>query len=268
MLLAILVPACSPERGEVLSGDDDRAVVIGPSLVELFHEGGILGRVAAVDDFTEWPPEAGDLPRVGGYLDPSPEAIASLSATSIHSVGGSPRLAEISRNLGIPFHHYSFDTLDDVMDACASLETLYPEASFDPFRERLERVFRENTVEGGGKACLVVFHGDDGRFTLAGHGTFYEDLLQGIGCTLAAPSTGTYPDVSVEGILRLSPDALIFLAPGVDDPSGLLDGQRDFWDARGFPGERVFVLEGDYMLIPGARLPEIAERLSNCLNFH
>lgn len=266
MLLSILIPACSPERGAETAGGDGRAVVIGPSLVELFFEGGIMDRVAAVDDYTLWPPEAAGLPRIGGYLDPSPEAIASLSATSIHSVGNSPRLAEISRNLGIPYHHYNFDTLDDVMAVCDSLEALYPDASFDPFRERLDRAFLENTVEGGGTAALVVFHGEDGRFTLAGRGTFYEDLLHGIGCSLAAPSTGTYPDVSVEGILMLCPDVLIFLAPELDDPSGLLDEQGDFWEARGFPRERVFVLEGDCMMIPGARLPEMAERLSACLN--
>lgn len=268
VLLAALIPACSPEGGAGVPAGDGRAVVIGPSLVELFHEGGILDRVVAVDDYTLWPSEAGGLPRIGGYLDPSPEAVASLSATSIHSVGNSPRLAELARNLGIPYHHYSFDRLDDVMASCESLEALYPEASFDPFRERLERVFLENRVEEGGTASLVVFHSDDGRFTLAGAGTFYEDLLLGIGCSLAAPSTGTYPDVSVEGILRLAPDALIFLAPDETDTTGLLEAQREFWEARGFPGERVFVLGGDFMLIPGARLPEIAEGLSACLNFH
>lgn len=227
-----------------------------------------MDRVAAVDDYTLWPPEAGDLPRIGGYLDPSPETVASLSATSIHSVGNSPRLEELADNLGIPYHHYSFDTLDDVMASCGSLEALYPEASFDPFRERLDRVFRENWVEGGGTALLVVFHSDDGRFTLAGAGTFFEDLLRGLGCSLAAPSAGTYPDVSVEGILRLAPDALIFLAPDETDTLGLLEAQKDFWEARGFPRERVFVLGGDFMLIPGARLPEIAERLSACLSSH
>jgi len=226
----------------------------------------MMARVAAVDDYTLWPPEACSLPRIGGYLDPSPEAVASLSATSIHSVGNSPRLAELSQNLGIPYHHYSFDTLDDVMASCESLEALYPEASFDPFRERLRSAFEESTVEGGGTASVVVFHSDDGRFTLAGHGTFYEDLLRGIGCSLSAPSAGTYPDVSVEGILRLDPGALIFLAPDEADPLGLLEARRDFWEDRGFPRERVFVLEGGFMLIPGARLPEIAERLSDCLN--
>jgi iron complex transport system substrate-binding protein len=228
----------------------------------------MMDRVVAVDDYTLWPPEAGDLPRIGGYLDPSPEAVASLSATSIHSVGNSPRLEELADNLGIPYHHYSFDTLDDVMASCESLEALYPEASFDPFRERLDRVFRQNRVEDGGTASLVVFHSDDGRFTLAGAGTFFEDLLRGLGCSLAAPSAGTYPDVSVEGILRLDPDALIFLAPDETDTLGLLEAQKDFWEARGFPRERVFVLGGDFMLIPGARLPKIAERLSACLSSH
>ncbi len=262
--ILILSHGCTPEKA--VPGGDGRAVVFGPSLVELFYAGGLWERVAAVDDFTKWPPGADTLPRVGGYLDPSPEAVAALSATSLHSVGNSPRLAELARNTGIPYHSYCFDTLDDVYAACGSLEAMYPEASFDQFREELSQAFIENRVENGGSAALVIYNSDDGRYTLAGRGTFYEDLLEGIGCTISAPAAGTYPDVSVEGILLLDPDALIFLAPDEADPGALLQRQKDFWEERGFPPGRVFLLEDDFMLIPGARLPEITERLSFCLS--
>lgn len=260
----LLSLGCSREPGP--AGDDTRAVVFGPSLAELFHVGGLWHRVAAVDDYTLWPPGVDTLPKVGGYLDPSPEAIIALHGTSLHSVGGNPRLMELAAHAGIPFHQYGFDTLEDVLASCRSLEELYPEACFDGFRESLARVFRERRVPGGGRAALVIFQSDDGRYTLAGRGTFYDDLLRELGCSLAAPDAGTYPDVSVEGILHLNPDAIVFLAPEAADPRGLLERQRRFWEARGFSPARVFVLEEDFMLIPGARLPEIAERLANCLN--
>lgn len=260
----ILSAGCAPQPGVPV--DDSRAVVFGPSLTELFHAGGIWHRVAAVDDYSNWPPGVDTLPRVGGYLDPSPEAIIALGATSLHSVGGNPRLSELAAHAGIPFHRYSFDTLDDVLASCDSLEALYPEASFDGFRERLAGAFRSGRVTGGGSAALVVHQSDDGRYTLAGRGTFYEDILRELGCTVAAPRTGTYPDVSVEGILHLGPGAIVFLAPEEADPGGLLERQRLFWEARGFPPEKVFVLSDDFILVPGARLPEIAERLADCLN--
>jgi len=258
-----LIPGCGAEAP--VSREDVRAAVFGPSLAELFHEGGVWSRVAGVDTFTEWPPGADTLPRLGGYLDPSPEAVAALSPTSIHSVGDSGRLRELAGRLGIPYHSYRFDDLGDVLAVCDSLEALYPEASFDRFRERLEGVFAREPGREPRSAALVVYMSHDGRFTLAGSGTFYQELLEGMGCTLAAPESGTYPDVSVEGILMLYPDALIFLAPDHPDPSGLLQSQRDFWGARGYPPERVFVLDDDFVLIPGARLPEIAERLESCL---
>jgi len=262
----LVLTSCSPEPAA--AGEDSRAVVFGPSLAEMFHEGGAWSRVAAVDAYTNWPAGVESLPRVGGYLDPSPEAIAALGATSIHSVGWNLRLSELAAQLGIPYHSYSFDTLEDVFAACDSLENRYPEVSFTAFRNRLDRVFRDHRGQSGGSAALVVFHGHDGRFTLAGKGTFYQGLLEGIGCSIAAPETGTYPDVSVEGILHLNPDALVFLAPDQEYPDELLARQRAFWEARGFPPERVFVLSDDFMLIPGARLPDIGERLALCLSFH
>jgi ABC-type Fe3+-hydroxamate transport system substrate-binding protein len=260
----ILISGCGTDRPA--PEGDTRAAVFGPSLAELFMEGGVWNRVAGVDSFTEWPPGADTLPRLGGYLDPSPEAVAALSPTSIHSVGDSGRLRELAEQMGIPYHSYSFDRLDDVLAVCDSLEALYPEASFDGFRERLGGVFARGEGRSRGSAALVVYMSDDGRFTLAGGGTFYNDLMLGMGFTLAAPESGTYPDVSVEGILLLNPDALIYLAPDHPDPGGLLRSQREFWGARGFPPEKVFLLDDDFILIPGARLPEIAERLESCLN--
>ncbi len=85
VLSAILFCSCSDINNSSL--EDNRFVVLGPSLVELMYASGLGARIAGVDRYSDWPEETWDLPQVGGYIDPSLEQIVSLDPTSIHVSG-------------------------------------------------------------------------------------------------------------------------------------------------------------------------------------
>jgi ABC-type Fe3+-hydroxamate transport system substrate-binding protein len=272
-MTALCLVSCGPGGGSTdgtpdLSGSDTALVVMGPSLVELFFHSGEGWRVAGVDRYTLWPPEADSLPEVGGYLDASYESIAALDPTSLHTVGESPDLAEIAAELGIPYHGYSFDTLEDVFQAARRIEELYgtPETGFGD--ELLATLDSLRVVVGGSApgVMLVVFHQTgSGTMTLAGRDTFLGDLVAAMGCSLSAPAHGTYPSVSVEGVLDLSPERIVCLYPDAPDTQSVREMELEFWSRFGYGPDRVRVLFQDYLLIPGARLGMTAERISECL---
>jgi iron complex transport system substrate-binding protein len=268
--IAVLLSACSEGGHPVPCGGeaDTSAVVLGPSLVEVFFDIGIGWRVSGVDSFTGWPPEAAALPRVGGYLDASYEAIAALGPTSVHSVGYSPDIEHMAAELGIPYYGYSFDTLDDVFDSVTRLESLYG-VEGDRFRSGLLSELdslRESLGGASRSVLLVIYHqAGSGTMTLAGRGTFLEDLVEAMGCSLAAPDQGTYPSVSVEGVLDLSPDRIVCLFPGAPDREASERLEREFWSGFGYDSGMVSVLAEDYLLVPGPRMALTAARISECL---
>ncbi|MBD3278216.1 MAG: ABC transporter substrate-binding protein, partial [Candidatus Aegiribacteria sp.] len=238
MILALCCGGGSGERCE-----DRRFVVLGPSLVELMFVSGLGDRIAGVDRFSSWPQEAESIPSVGGYMDPSLETIASLEPTSLHMVGESAQLREFCRETGIPFYTYRFDNLQEIYQSLDSLDSRYGTGAGD-FKAEIETTLDSLRRELAGHVPLsvmvVVYHETgSGSMTLAGDMTFFADLLRSMGCTPAAPSTGSWPMVSAEGALELDPDHIICLYPGIEDTASAVSSEEEYWGALGFGEDRV-----------------------------
>jgi len=233
------------------------AVVFGPSITELAFEGGAGDEIRGVDRFSTWPRAACTLPQVGGYLDPSAEAVAAISPAMIISVGHSASIEQIADASGASYHPLSFDRLEDVRSSCDSLERLVG-ARLEPFLSRLDattdsiRTSREGPPPS---ASVAVWHQPgDGSVTLAGRETWLGDLCTEAGIEVLAPD-GAYPVVSVEGVLALDPDYLILLNPGDPaDPEASEASELAFWEGYGLGPGRVRCAFGEHLTIPGARL--------------
>ena len=243
---------------------DTAVVIFGPSLTELFFISGTWDRVVGVDRFSSWPPEAAEKAVIGDFLYPSLEMITALGATSIHVVGRNQTLADLAERLAIPYYEYSFDRLSDIYQSCSKLESLYPDAKLDGFQGEIEYTMDSLSVQfadDSPEIMLVIYLEGDGSISLAGRNTFFSDIVTGIGCVLSAPDTGTYPSVSVEGILSLNPDFVIILDPYSNGQTAL-----DNWRENGLDDSNVVVLSEDYVLVPGARLKELIIGIAQCLN--
>ncbi len=256
--------ACSCRGGAPQGETGPRLAVFGPSLVELACEGGIGHLVCGVDRYTTWPSELDSLPRLGGYLDPSTEALVMLRPTDVMSVGRNPDLSALCTLIGAEYHSFSFDTFEDVMAAADSLEAGWG-ADLSGYRADLETTMdsiRTSIGAPGPSVVVVVWHETgDGMMTLAGHGTWYEGLCERIGLDLLAPEAGSYPAVSVEGVVCLSPDYILHLFPGMAaDSADIAASEREFWSRAAFPGEHVLFAFEDFIMIPGSRLALIARR--------
>jgi len=258
----LLAVGCGPAGRH---DDDSRLVLFGPSLTETLFASGAGGLVVGVDRYSNWPPEADTLPEVGGYLDPNLEMVASLGPTSIHSVGSSPKLADLAETLGVPYRSWSFDTLEDALEAMAALDSIYGRglgtaAGLEDVLDSLRRSTPPATL------ALVVSHvPGSGSLTLAGGGTFLGGLVEAIGCTPAAPGGVAYPRVSLEGMLGMDPDLIVYLAPDRPQPSSYTAEVVDLWAGMGIDASRVHVLTGGYLLVPGPRMGRTARRISECV---
>ena len=251
------------------NSDDTRFIVLGPSLVEIMFVTGLGSRIVAVDRYSEWPPVVQELPSVGGYVDPSLERISSLAPTSIHVSGNSPVLHELAEVLDIPCYSYRFDTLEDVFAVLDSLDARYG-ADAKKYKNELEvrldslQYLMGNTFP---VSCMIVVYHEPGSssMTIAGRNTFFADLLSAMNCGIAAPSAGAWPMISAEGVLEMAPDHIICLYPGRTDTTAVIILENDFWVDLGFQTSSIHCLFESYIMIPGGRLINIAERICSCL---
>ncbi len=264
---AIFACCCSSVNDKSL--EDNRFVVLGPSLVELMYASDLGERIVGVDRYSDWPEETGDLPQVGGYTDPSLEQIASLNPTSIHISGESPVLRELAATLGIPYYSYRFDTLEDVFSSLDSLDARYGAEAAD-FRGELQAKLDSLALAMESvaplSAMIVIYHERGASsMTIAGRSTFFADLLSSVNCEISAPGTGSWPMISAEGVIDLSPDHIICLYPGRTDTVEITASEEDYWAGLGFESGRVHALFEPYIMIPGGRIDMIAERICSCM---
>ena len=108
--------ACHRSDGAVRPDAGVRIVSLSPSTTEALYAVGAGGQLVGRSRFCNRPPEVLALPEVGGYADPSLEAILGLAPTLVIGARG-PAGASISAQLearGVQTSFPSTETWDDV----------------------------------------------------------------------------------------------------------------------------------------------------------
>jgi len=134
-----------------------------------------------------------------------------------------------------------------------------------------------NVVEPAARprAVVVVGHqvGDDVVRSVwaAGNDTFYDGVLRIAGGENAVTGgLARYPELSREGLASLDPDVVIDVIAGLEDRHLDLEEVRTRWmrltELRAVREQRISVLAGDQMVVPGPRLPEMVEAVARALH--
>ena len=248
--------------------EPSRIVCASPAVAEIVFALGAGDRVAAVADFTDWPPEAAEKPRIGGALSPSRERILALQADLILSQGRSEALAALAREHRIAFFSLPLDTLSDVRAAIAGC------AARLNAEERGRRLLRE--FDAGLAALprrepvpvlIALGHspGDLSGLMTTGAGTFLHDIVElAGGRNVFADVSLPWPRISRESLLRRAPALVLDLQAVALDDTRRAALAAD-WQRLGFAPGQVRILEEDFLLRPGPRAPLAAARIADAI---
>jgi len=254
-----------------------RIVSLVPAITEMLFATGAGPQVVAVSSYDEFPPEVKALPRVGALLDPDTERILALRPdlvivygsqselekqlersghrTFSYRHGGVPTTLNTIRELGVATGHRA-----EADKLASSLQS-----RLDAVRDRVKGRKQPRTV--------LVFERQPGtlREVYASGGVgFLNDML-----TIAGGSN-VFADVSresvqpsVETILARAPDVILEVRA-----SGLIEKttspERDAWSSLSsvpaVRNQRVHLLTGDYLVVPGPRLAAATEAFARALH--
>lgn len=266
-----------------------RIVTVAPSVTELVFALGGGDRVVGVSRYDDHPPEARALPKVGGFLDPSAEAILALKPELVIAAPSSSNRGVLDRiaALGVPVLVVPGNGLSDLFHALEAIGPVLGAPGAKKSAELVQHLRRElealrASVHGRSKP-RVAFVYDRNPLVLAGPGSFADTLLVLLGAENVVRTKVEYPSYSREQLLLDRPDVVIDASlihwldtattarPGVlqplvlevDDPLG---GYWAKW--RSLPAVesgRVYGVIGTALLRPAPRLigamRELASRL-------
>jgi len=199
-----------------------RIVSLAPSVTEILFDLGTGDRIVAVTDFCDYPAEARRKPRIGGFANPSLEAIvAARPDLVIMTEEGNPvEIYKRLQKLGIKTYIFRARRLAELPQGMRDLGGALGIAGVAAKRaaavenQLADLAKKAKASAQGGKARKALFVIHPEPLLVAGRDTVISDALMLLGAENIAANAGTkYPKFTIEEIVRRSPD-VIFIGQG------------------------------------------------------
>jgi iron complex transport system substrate-binding protein len=249
----------------LLAQSPQRIVSLLPSLTEMVCELGQCQRLVGVDRYSNYPERVRTLPKVGGGLDPSIEAIVMLKPDLVLLATSSPAAARL-QSLGIQVVALEPKSHADVRRVLEVIGQLLGVAD-------AQRVWR--VIDAGVSAVAqaippriknsrVYFEINNAPYA-AGEASFIGETLTRLGVRNIVPAAlGPFPKINPEFVVRANPDVIM-----VGDANFEGMAQRPGWAGmRAIKAKRLCVFtpeQSDMMVRPGPRMAEAARIMAQCL---
>jgi iron complex transport system substrate-binding protein len=191
-----------------------RIISIAPHVTELVYAAGAGSKLIAAVDYSDYPPEAAKLPRVGSAFGVNVEAVLKLKPDLVIAwqiEGNKAQLAQL-RALGIPVllnEPTSFESIAQSIEDIGKLTgtAAIAQAEATRMRARVAQLTRDYR----GKSPLKVFYQitEKPLLTINGKHFISDAIALCGGVNVFAHSPALVPEVSAEGVLAVRPDVLI-----------------------------------------------------------
>jgi iron complex transport system substrate-binding protein len=201
-------------RQLMVTQDPQRIVALAPSITEIIFALEQQHRLKGVSRFSDFPPEAKQLPKVGSYVHLDVERIVALQPDLCIGVRDGNPLTAVRRLKAINIPFYAVDPKDlasvmksilaigDILDASAKARNIVAD-----MRRRIDTVI-EQTRRIEHKPGIFVQIGIS-PIVSVGNGTFINELITLAGGVNVAAGSNPYPRFSREQVISLAPDVMV-----------------------------------------------------------
>lgn len=240
-----------------------RIVSLTPSHTEILFALGVGDSVVGVTRFCDFPPEVSGIDKIGGYTDPSFEAVVALSPTLVVSEGG-PGMAAFEERLRKAGLRVASVPIVSLADVGPGIERLGKAVGAESKAREVNaalltglRALQSKSPDSDRPRVLVTYGARP--FVVAGPSTFAHDLVQLVGGrNVAGDATVTYPQWGIEQLVRAAPDVILDARMN-DDGSAPWAGLDSIPAVR---DGRVVRLQSTAAMRPGPRLVEAAREFA------
>ncbi|MGA2526616.1 MAG: cobalamin-binding protein [Smithellaceae bacterium] len=249
-----------------------RIVSLAPGITETLWALNLDDKIVGVTTFCNWPPQARQKPRVGGFTNPSIEKIVSLKPDLIIATADGNRKETIQQleRIGLSVYVTNPSDTDGILKSILHIgEITNREKDASKLVEKLQKRLNNITAQINHKSKPRVFFqiGLEPVIT-AGRGTLINEVIERAGgINVAGLDTARYPRYSAEGIMGASPDIILF-APMAGDKE--FAAGKSFWQKfKGVPAvdnNRIYPIDTDLISRASPRIVDAIEKMA--LIFH
>lgn len=242
-----------------------RIISTSPSITESLFAIGLGKNVVGVTEYCNYPREALKIAKIGGFIDPNPEAIVRLKPDIIFVHDDRRQQFRRLEQIGLRVVVIRQRSVDDIMNvllqmgkACNALPKA--EAVVRSMRQKIAHIQRKTA--GKDKPSVLICVGMGGspldRVYVAGRKNFFNDIIEMVGGVNAChDSVMEMPSMTAEGLIRLNPRIVIDLVPNTTAYRSNVGEEKAKWKKLTLLGavrnNKVFILTKEYIVVPGPR---------------
>ncbi len=243
-----------------------RIISLAPNVTEILFAVGAGDKVVGVQDFSNHPPEAMELPKIGGF-PLNFELIASLEPDLC--IGADITSPDDIAKLGFPVMIVNKTDLEgifadiELVAKAAGVEEAGRELA-DSLRAELQTL--KDAVQTAQTQPRVFVELDETLYTV-GPGSFIHPLIElAGGQNIAADADSPYPQLSAEQVIAKDPEIIVL----TDAAYGVTPEQvaaRPGWDEiTAVKNGAVYPIDGDIISRPGPRILEGLKALMSLIH--
>ena len=249
-----------------------RIVSLAPSLTETVYALNDDSHLVGDTQYCDYPPEAQQKPKVGGVTDPNLEAIAALHPDLVLVTKGANRLDTVRAldSLGVPSYATDPHTVDEIISSTQKLSEILsvPSAGKTLAEDLRSRLAQLQSTLAGAQPKRVLFIVWMDPLISVSQKTFIADAIRLAGATSIIESWQEWPQISLEEVVHLQPEFLVF----ANSHTG--EGKHDFDVLADRPGwrnldavrNRRYAVVSDAINRPSPRIVSVIEDLARKLH--
>ena len=249
-----------------------RIVSLAPSLTETVYALGLQDRLVGDTDYCDYPPDAQKKTKVGGAINPSLEEIASLRPDLVLVTKSLNRIETVHSldSLGIPSYATDPHTVNEIISSTERLAEVLgvPEAGATLGVDLEHHLADLHQRLNGVPPLRVLFIVWSDPLVSVGKGTFIADALKLAGAISIVDAAQDWPQMSLEEVVRLQPDFLVFAETHSDNGRTQFDvlAERPGWRGLDAVRNRRFAVISDAVNRPAPRIVSAIEDLARQLH--
>jgi len=240
-----------------INGTPQRIISLAPSNTEILFALGLGDKVVGVTDWCNYPPEALEKEKVGGYVTPDIEKIVALNPDLILVAYGTP-MEVINTMVGLGLTVFGIKTtdLDDVLNDIRRVgEITDKEVEAQVLTSEMAvgiKAVTDQTEELEQRPKVFYIVGHEPSLWTAGQGTFIHELIEKGGGVNTCQNITGYSEISIEYVLARDPEIIITSEWSYD----WAINASELASTNASQTGRIYTLDDDLAQRPGPRLVE------------
>jgi iron complex transport system substrate-binding protein len=258
-----------------------RIVSTAPSITEMLYALGLGDRVVGVTTYCHYPPEAAKKPKIGTYVEPSLEAIASLKPDLVIIQKNPIQLQSKLERLGLHVLEVRHDNIAQVFESITKIGDAAGAGDrasqlVASLRRSLDAIHSRVAKLPGTRVMFIVGRAPDRMEDIIaiGQASYLNELMElAGGVNVFRDSVAPYPKVGMEEILARNPHVIVDMGDmartvGVSEQhkKSVVALWNRYPSVDAVRNHRVFAVAADVYVVPGPRMVEAARQFGRMLH--